>query len=287
MKWIEEAFYLRLPPGPPMQGDIWDGLPMPYSDPPVCLGVLITPRCDLIHDKTPVINYIPLLSLEQFMNNQGGFALLEQEYQKTKDTLRRNAEPIGLLQRIDLQLPVDDILASFEADPNANASELKLNVARLKQCAHAFKDTEERLRRLDKLLKKSKLTAEEIAQFVPEKISLRHKLDIARNTVADLHFFPPHPPLLETAHVGLFREIVTCGIQFLYSAQSCISQPDWETLRQYRNTPDFQASQKKPERLLRLKSPFLESMMFRLGTLFGRVGVREIDHGDLSVLVRS
>src|SRR5260370_1942303 len=110
MKWTEEAYYLRLPPGSPMQGDIWSNLPLPYSVSSVCMGILITPRCDLVHDKTPFANYLPLLPLEEFMALHGSFELLEQELQDAKQALRRVAEPVHMREVVDLELPTAPML---------------------------------------------------------------------------------------------------------------------------------------------------------------------------------
>jgi hypothetical protein len=285
MKWIQDAYYLRLPAGPPMQGDIWRNLPLPYHDPPSGMGIVITPRCDLAHDKSPVVNYLALFELNDFLEALGGFDLLEQEFQNAKEALRRSAEPLHLSELIGLALPVDEALAAIQANVEQKALELKTSVARLQIGIREFEGCSRRVDRIRSCLGKSRLTVAEIVELAGGKAVTRYKLDVARNAVVDLHFLPPCPPLLERPCVAALRAVVTCSIDFLQTAQNCILQRDWEESLSTRSTPDFIASPLKPERILRLKSPYLELLMFRFGTLFGRVGVRDIDRTELHALV--
>jgi hypothetical protein len=188
---------------------------------------------------------------------------------------------------VDLQIPVETILANIEADRECKASVLKLTPQRLEQNIKRLRECDARIHKIKEHLKKPCLSIADITEFAPAKTLTIYKMEIAQNRIADLHFLPPCPPLLEHATVATMRHIVTCRIDFLRAAQSCISQHDWDILREHRIGPDFAACSDKPERLLRLKTPYLESMMFRLGTLFGRVGVREIDRNQLEGLVNT
>lgn len=101
MSWVEEAYYLRLPSGSPMQGDIWSNLPQPYSSSPLCAGLVITPRCDLVHDKTLTANYLPLFPLNEFMETRGHHELLEQGLHDAEELLRRAADPLGVKEAVE------------------------------------------------------------------------------------------------------------------------------------------------------------------------------------------
>ena len=281
MKWVEDAFYLRLPSGLPMQGDIWCNLPMPYGTPSPSNGIIITPRCDLVNDKTPFLNYVPLLTVTEFLNAYGGFTLLERELYRAIEALRNAAEPLRVREMVDLQIPIETILADMESDRERKAALLNVTPQRLEKYLTVFRECNARVDRIKKHLKKPRLSLTDISEFVHQKTVAAYKLEMAQNRIADLHFLPPCPPLLEQPCVATFRHIVTCGIDFLREAQFCMSQHDWDILREQKIRPDFAGSHSKPERLLRLKTPFLESLMFRLGTLFGRVGVREIDRHQL------
>jgi hypothetical protein len=286
MNWVEDAYYLRLPSGPPSQGDIWSNLPAPYGHLPICTGLVITPRCDLAHDKTPVINYLPIVAIEEFLEFFGGFALLEGESYRAREALKKAAEPLGLTQLVDLDYPIESILRDFEANLERKAAELGISNKRASEYLAIFHSCGVRINEIATCLSKTHLTSSEISAFVAPKAAAKYKLEMARNTVADLHFLPPCPSLLERASVVMMRHITTCTIEFLQSAKDCVSQKDWERLRQTNLSADFASASLKPERLLRLKSPYLESLMARFGTLFARVGVRDIEGDRLQEMIK-
>ncbi len=58
-------------------------------------------------------------------------------------------------------------------------------------------------------------------------------------------------------------------------------------MRAGKSTSDFSMCATKPERLLRLKSPYLEALMTRFGALFSRVGVRDIPEDQLDKFLQS
>jgi len=285
MKWIEEAYYLRLPPGSPMQGDIWSNLPLPYSSPAVCTGIIITPRCDLVHDKTSAVNYLPLLPFDEFMASQGNFELLEQELQDAREALRKAAEPLRLREAIDLELPTASLVDSLTASMQEKASEYEISTSRLEKYLGAFSAAQGRIERIKVLLAQSTVASSEVVPLCSSRLLTKYKLAVARNTIGDLHFLPPCQSLLDSACVVLLRRVATCSIEFLRLAQNCMSQGDWDLLRTRQATSDFDGSAVKPERLLRLKSPYLESLMFRFGSFFGRVGVRDIERSQLEAFV--
>jgi hypothetical protein len=287
MKWIEESYYLRLPSGPPMQGDIWSSLPLPYAPSATCTGIVITPRCDLVHDKTLSANYLPLLPLDEFMETHGHFELLEQELQDAEEALRRAAEPLDMKEVVELELPIEALLAELLERPSEKASELGIAPARFEKYLTLFAAAKERIDRIKALLRQSRISVLEFSPQCNPKAATKYKLGVARNTVGDLHFLPPCKDLLDRASVVLLRRVATCSIDLLRLAENCMSQSDWDALRAQQTTPDFRAAANKPERLLRLKSPYLESLMFRFGAFFGRVGTRDIERHQLETYVGS
>jgi hypothetical protein len=114
MKWYEDAYFLRLPSGPPTQGDIWSNLPVPTSDQPFCTGIIITPRCDLAHNKSPFINYLPLVTMDDLLEYHGGFVLLEQELQRREQSLRNAAEQLKVSELLEIGFPPEEILRIIE-----------------------------------------------------------------------------------------------------------------------------------------------------------------------------
>ncbi len=219
------------------------------------------------------------------METHGYFELLEQELQDAKEGLRRAAEPLGVKEAVELELPIEDLLAALSAGANEKASELGISPARFTKNLTLFSAAENRIEKIKALLGQQRISVSDFSPLCGPKALMKYKLGVARNTVGDLHFLPPCQDLLDKACVVLLRQVATCSIRLLQLAQNCMSQSDWDALRVQQTTPDFHAAAVKPERLLRLKSPFLESLMFRFGAFFGRVGIRDIERHQLETYV--
>jgi len=228
-----------------------------------------------------------VLSLGEFMTSHGNFELLEQELQDAREALRRVAEPLHMREIVELELPTAPTLKALESSLEEKALEFGVPPLRLQKHLSAFLEVETRVGKLTALLEKARLDTAEVAQFCNPRALTKYKLAVARNTIIDLHFLPTCKPFLESASVVILRRVVTCSTDVLRAAQNCLSQRDWALVREQRTTSEFTNTPLKPERLLRLKSPYLESLMFRFGTFFGRVGVRDIERRHLDTLVAS
>ena len=268
-----------------MQGDIWSNLPLPYGLSTACTGIVITPRCDLVHDKTSTANYLPLLPFDEFMQTHGHFELLEQQLHDAKHALRTAAEPLGMKEAVELELPIETLLGALSEGPNEKASELGIPMSRFQKYLTLFAAAQDRIDKIKALLRQSSISVPDFSPHCSPKALMKYKLGVARNTVGDLHFLPPCQDLLDGACVALLRRVATCSIDLLRLAENCMSQSDWDVLRAQQTTPDFHVAALKPERLLRVKSPYLESLMFRFGTFFGRVGTRDIETYQLETYV--
>ncbi|MCI0557574.1 MAG: hypothetical protein MN733_03690 [Nitrososphaera sp.] len=283
MNWYEDAYFLRLPSGSPTQGDIWSNLPVPISDQPFCTGIVITPRCDLAHDKSPFINYLPLVTMDDLLECHGGFVLLEQELQRRKQSLRNAAEHLNVSELLEIGFPPEEIFDRLIEDPE---QQHRSNPKHFNQQVDSLREHAATIDKIQVFFDKPRLRASDIAMFVSRKALAKYKLDVVRNTVADLHFLPPCPPLLLSPSVILIRYIVTCSVDLLLTANGCVSQSEWDRVRARKSTIDFGLSRTQPERLLRLKSPYLEALMCRFGALFSRVGTRDFQQDQLDAFVQ-
>jgi hypothetical protein len=252
---IHQMYYLRLPSGPPTQADIWDGLPTWGGTQPFCTGILITPRCDLAHDKTAVINYLPILPLNEYLLRIGGFVVIEQELNRLKERLRQTARSLDIREVLDMGLPVDEILDLI------GQGRLQTSVSNPKQLDKhiaEFRSLSELHGQLISIVDQDILSEADLALANPREVSL-HKRDVIRNKLIDTYFLPPCPPLLPSPSVALLRHVYTCEIEALRNLHKLDEKP-----------------MRRPERMLRLKSPFIESLVARLAALFTRVGTRDL-----------
>jgi hypothetical protein len=142
---ISDMYYAQLPTGRPTQADIWSNLPTGIGNRDTCNGLIITPRCDFVHSKSPVLNYLPIVSLEHYLLSTACFTLLEQVINDARAGLRRTAEALGVEHLLELGIPTGEVLGhikSIQADPTQTKS---------RQSEKAFREFETNSRRLEML----------------------------------------------------------------------------------------------------------------------------------------
>jgi hypothetical protein len=208
---IHEMYYLRLPSGAPTQGDIWGALPAEVGSESNCTGIVITPRCDLAHDKTPAINYLPVISLNEYLRRIGGFDLVEQEMNAVRNRLRQAAAALHVAEVLDVGLPpreIVDLIDQGKLDTSIS------NTRQRQKQIDEFRTCSERLREVSELLKKDTLSESDLTSL-PTRELRRCRLALVRNTSSDSFFLPPCPRLLVAPSVVLLRYIYTCRIEVL------------------------------------------------------------------------
>src|SRR5688572_24126382 len=106
---IADMYYIQLPTGGPTQGDIWSSLPSGAGANKLCNGLVITPRCDFAHSKSPVVNYLPIVSLEEYLLSVACFPHIARALADTRESLRPAASVLGLDGLLDLGVPIEEI----------------------------------------------------------------------------------------------------------------------------------------------------------------------------------
>jgi hypothetical protein len=251
---IARMYYIQLPTGGPTQGDIWSNLPFANGTNQLCNGLIITPRCDFAHSKSPVLNYLPIVSLEQYLRSAACFPHIEQVLSDTRESVRSKSGPLGVESLFELDIPLDEIGRAIElqrSDPGRPHSK-QYEKARLD-----FEIGSKKIRELSLLLQKPTLTLNEIQSSFSKKRLLSIQRDLIRNNNVDTYFLPPCTGLIEPPSLVLLRHIYTCPIAAVDPSVRGGSLPP-------------------PERLIRLASPFIESLMSKFAALFTRVGTRDI-----------
>lgn len=245
-------YYIQLPTGGPTQGDIWSNLPSPTGRGEYCNGLVITPRCDFAHSKSPVLNYLPIVSLENYLLSVGCFPQIEQIIRETRDTLRSKVVPLNVESLFDLDVPIDEILDQVvRSTPPSNPPQLR----QFDKARTELEAGHQRIKQLTALLSKTQLSLSELRGAINNRRLSIIQRDLIKNNHADTYFLPPCDGLLEAPSLVLLRHIYTCPIGYVSTTQR---------------------SESIPERLLRLDSPFIESLMSKFASLFTRVGTRDI-----------
>lgn len=277
---FHESFYLRMPPGPTTQGDIWSGLSWCMDDASMCTGLIITPRCDLSHNKSPVVNYLPIVPISDFMRSDGGFRLAARELKRVVDVSRNVAQEARVTAFVDLGMSVAEIASIKSPEVSDTAAALKL-----RKQLNALQEQEDLRKTLENAIASGKLENGALRDLIPEKELTKFLSDVIRNNISDVHFIPPYPHLLPFPSVVLLRHVLTAPIAVLKIASECRRQEDWAAASAGNPIPGYPCNSVLPERILRVKSPFIESTLARFAALYGRIGVRDIDADELESFV--
>ncbi len=277
MNGFHDFFYLRMPSGPPTQGDIWTALSWWADQASTCTGLIITPRCDFSHDKTPVVNYLPIVSVSEFIKSDGGFRLISRELKKADEALRNTAKDARVIPFVELGISVGEIAKIKRSEPMDSAA----SAAKLEKQLSTLLEQENRRKALESAFGLKRLADDDLKTLISEKELTKFLNEIARNNVSDVHFMPPCPHLLPSPSVLLLRHVLTSPIKVLKTAGMCRAQEDWVAATNADPIAGYAQNSPLPERILRVKSPFLESTMGRFGALYGRIGVRDPDANDV------
>lgn len=256
---FSQLFYLQFPSGNPTQGDVFSGLQRSTHSPDTGLGVIITPRCDLANDKARIVNYLPVVSLNEFFATEASYDLLDRAKGELLDSLKKQIKKtpaaLGLLA---IGVPPDDVesqMAGLGQQEACSPGDLK-----------HLKEAAEKWRRIREHEKRESLPLSLLDGIVSAQDIRRKKTSLIKNNQSTVHFFPPSPPHIPEPSLALLRNVMTIDIDVIRGTG----------LAEERATP---------ERLLRVRSPFIESLMARLGALFGRVGVPDILDADMASIL--
>lgn len=268
---IADMYYIQLPTGGPTQGDIWSDLPSGNDTNQVCNGLIITPRCDFTHSKSSVLNYLPIISLEEYLISVACFPHIEHVIDEIRDGLRGKADALNVDHLFELGIPIEEIRKEVELSTST--------LPRSKQFEKAKADLEaghEKMKEMAILLTMPRVTLYQLKLIFTKKRLLHIQRDLVKNNNADTYFLPPCTGLLELPSLVLLRHIYTCPIDIVGQSRNAKTE--------------ISASSKSglpPERLLRLNSPFIESLMSKFAALFTRVGTRDIPDDAVQTFILS
>jgi len=267
---LAHSYFLSLPPGNPTQGDIWSNLPLPYHDLPARYALLITPSCDFAHSKASLVNYLEIVPFREYADALAADALVEEELARARNSLRATLTNLPGSELLEIGVEVEAIASQILGSDEC------LQVAGPKK----GDDIRQRLRRVSELTAYRELPpgvrTNRIVDFVGEKSIRQLRERIVRNQVSDLHFLPSLPTLNLDSSIVLLRSMSTCSWEFLNLAHKIQTDREWEQQRQSYSLHEFRVSSTRPERIARLRAPYLQSLMARVGALFARVGVPDL-----------
>lgn len=106
-------------------------------------GLAITARCDVANDKYPVLNYLPVVTLLDWMHCDGIEILLGNALKSTNGNFASSLKQAGIAVSLLASIPRQEVVRSFFYSEDANKAQKKL--------AQAVQEQADRLDRLDGL----------------------------------------------------------------------------------------------------------------------------------------
>ena len=190
--------------------------------------------------------------------------------------MRNEKEKKNIIDNLNIQIPSYALLTigvPKEEVFNEIMKDYEKSDKKTKTKIDKYKEALEKINAIRNISEKGVITKEYIERFISSKDIKKHLDIILRNQINDLHFLPACPPLFQNPSVLFLRYLSTCSIDIINMASNCINQEDWDTKCKSLSIKYFE---KKPERLLRLKSPYLENLMNRIGLLYLRIGTPDL-----------
>lgn len=242
-------------------------------------GLVITARCDVEHDKTSVINYVPVVSFDDWMACDGLKLVSERVAKARLSELRQIFTQLGLASSIlDVQRPavILDKLFGSDAEPKF-----------IKQRAK----TEETFSRLH--VARTVGGAEKAAgrSFLATESSETRRVikELCRHALPEAYYLPGVSDEHQDGAVALLREVRHLPIDLVRAIEKGMDEQAYQALcaqrPQHVDRLSFSAQDFSwPTGIL--QSPHIEHLMQRLTLLFSRIGVTDVPLETMDTLFK-
>jgi hypothetical protein len=259
------------------QGTVFCGaLAEDYISVPVW-GIVITARCDTVHEKTPIVNYLPAVRIEDWIHRHGGLAVIDRAL---SDALNRFTVMLDKRELsaslMEVHSPTEIAKVHFASPPNPLENKKTEKEAKEALQALNLAIEIERLRNC--------LEAEDIdSQIIASTLVPCHKFinavikDLLSHKMAGYYYIPDFEKLTENAsqlgYVVLLREVHHLNKGAVKPLINGITKRDIGTPPQGLCFDCFDFVYPVAE----IQSPWVEHLMQAFCTLFGRIGITDID----------
>ncbi|WP_321791859.1 hypothetical protein [Caballeronia sp. J97] len=240
-------------------------------------GVVITARCDTTHEKTPIVNYLPAVTVEDWLQSHGGLLSIDREFLEVKNKYRNLLVKKQLSENLlDVHSPMqiaennfpypDDSLGNRAQKERKDADDARVLAARLQElsdCLVAPLPNREGIGRILSACSKN------VEAVVKELVS--HRL-------SGYYFLPSLGTITERAsekgYVVLLREVHHIPRRTVPHLTSGVAVDDASAAATQSLRFDcFDFAYPVAE----LQSPWTEHLMQMFCNLFGRIGVADAD----------
>lgn len=265
------------------QGTIFCGaVAEQYDDAPVW-GIVITARCDAAHDKAPLINYVPIVRLEDWTNRQGGLLLLTRGLSEAQGRFKTLLQQRSLSSSLlDVYKPKDLLPVHF---PLTQA--IKGKQAQEREQAIILADE---ITRLGNLFVTQQYDVTMIASEVRRRPKLLQGIlkELMSYQLAGYYYIPNLGDSVENSsshgYVAILREVRHLPSQVARLLVDGIS-PGGDGLSPHGGICFSCFDFAYP--IAEIQSPWVEHFMQIFCGLFGRIGVADLDKTRISAIVQA
>lgn len=236
-------------------------------------GLIITARCDVANEKTPIFSYVPVIPYKDWMARDGVGIVASRALANSIGEIKRAIRSADLAESVFDTLSEDSIVKLFEEDSTRDGR------ARLKRVRDHFLT----IRKSKEVMAggNNKLSA----AFLHEYNGVYKGLvkDLLGNAVADFHYLEEIEFEGRTdGYVASLREIRLMPSIAAVRILEGMEKEDFDRLGatglHFRSGDDYAM----PVGLLR--SPYIEFLMQRVTNLFARIGVTDASQARMKAL---
>jgi hypothetical protein len=271
------------------QGTIFCGaVAEDYSSSPVW-GLVITARCDTAHDKIPIINYLPLVRVEDWLERNGGLIVLDRSLAEA-ETRFRNL----LLQRelsttlLDVHDPVAVAALNFPFPINPTTSK---KTEKEQKDATSARDLANHIVALNLILQSSAIDPHGIRDLVRRSTKATQAVvaELLAHRLAGYYYMQDIGKLTEYpsthGYVVLLREVHhlprVSAMQLLNGVSRESTSADTVPHGLCLDEFDFAYP------IAEVQSPWIEHLMQVFCSMFGRIGIADVDKRRVGLIVES
>lgn len=255
------------------QGTIFTcGYAESYSNEAV-YGLVITARCDAAQRKVPIYNFIPVVSLRDWIFKDGADITLKRVIDDAENTLENILEDFKLsltvLRTTSPDVIVEKLLRPLAAHDRRADTKIQRFQAAQSTISHAESALEAGCReKICDALKKAPKFVDKVVKDLSGNKIMGHYLLRGMPTLSDE----------ESDHVALLREVHHIPNSVVQRMVNGISKIEWHNqLEKLTCCPVFRTDEDYCMPIGRLRSPWIEHLMQNWSLLFSRIGVEDID----------
>jgi hypothetical protein len=249
-------------------------------------GVVITARCDTTHEKTPIVNYLPVVTVEDWLKSHGGLLSIDREYAEVRNKLKNLLVKKQLSESL-LDVHTPDTIAELNFPfPNEKTSQKAIKDRKDAEDARTIAS---RMNDLANCLGSPLPNREIISPIVATCLRSAELVvkELVSHRLAGYYFLPSLGGLTEQAsqkgYVVLLREVHHIPRQTVSRLIAGVSKDEANAPARSLRFDCFDFAYPVAE----LQSPWTEHLMQVFCNLFGRIGVADPDKGLVAHIVSS